>query len=326
MAFSIAIKGGRFVKRQWVRLARTVPIDILGSPERSLVVAGSARSGTTWLAELLNRDNHFRFIFEPFHHPGPCPYIGTTGARPYVAVSGDAGPLGEEVGRVLAGRFRDAWCDKFNQKLIATRRLIKFIRAGLLLPWILRAYHPLGAVYLLRHPFAVACSVLKCGWKPDLTPYLSQDAFVRDYLEPHKDVLPLATSPFTTAVCGWCIENSYLLNTVSKHDIHVLCYEHLKQDPVREIERIVNRFELNFLNTEGIMPGRYSASTMLSHSEPVVSNPLERWKSEISMSQLEKGMEIITGFGLDFLYDTDSMPLINSDDNVFDHLSCFASE
>ena len=38
----------------------------------TVILSGVARGGTTWIAEALNCQNHFRYMFEPFHIKTPC--------------------------------------------------------------------------------------------------------------------------------------------------------------------------------------------------------------------------------------------------------------
>lgn len=38
-----------------------------GNTKNTIIVAGSGRSGTTWLGDILNYKNNYRVLFEPFH-------------------------------------------------------------------------------------------------------------------------------------------------------------------------------------------------------------------------------------------------------------------
>ena len=50
-------------------------IDLNYSPSNTVLIAGSGRSGTTWLSEILNYNNDYRSIFEPFY-PRICNKTG----------------------------------------------------------------------------------------------------------------------------------------------------------------------------------------------------------------------------------------------------------
>ena len=64
------------VRRGHRWLARRAFLDRAGGPERTVLLAGSGRSGTTWLAELLT-DARTRLLFEPLHPVrGPFPDLG----------------------------------------------------------------------------------------------------------------------------------------------------------------------------------------------------------------------------------------------------------
>jgi hypothetical protein len=39
--------------------SRTGPLDVTGDPRNTVLIAGSGRSGTTWLAEIVNHRNDY---------------------------------------------------------------------------------------------------------------------------------------------------------------------------------------------------------------------------------------------------------------------------
>src|SRR5438128_2407940 len=49
------------------RASREVFIDLSRDFRRSVYLAGDGRSGTTWVSEIINCDNRYRYMFEPFH-------------------------------------------------------------------------------------------------------------------------------------------------------------------------------------------------------------------------------------------------------------------
>src|SRR5438105_13572134 len=121
-------------KRVYGGIRRRLMIDTHADGSRTLLLAGSARSGTTWLAEVLTAENDFRYMFEPFrpNGSGTAPKLSRRYVRP-----GDSDPEVRAICEsVFSGRGHSAWIDGQNRQIVVRRRLVKEIRINLLLPWI----------------------------------------------------------------------------------------------------------------------------------------------------------------------------------------------
>jgi hypothetical protein len=149
----------------------------------AVFVAGSGRSGTTWLSELLLSGTQRRYVFEPlsrhvpqtavFHRDLVKLYLRPDGEYPeHVAAMRD----------VLTGRVRNRWTERFNRRIVAEGRLVKEIRANLLLGWLQTNFPGMPIVLLLRHPCAVAASFVREGWVGRLGDLLAQPDLVADHL------------------------------------------------------------------------------------------------------------------------------------------------
>src|SRR5439155_18259088 len=104
------------------RMARRLFVDVAGGPRRTVLVAGSGRSGTTWLGELLTRGSATRYVFEPLHpRLGPFPgEFPRTYARPGSAFDDE-----EAWARILSGRVRHPWVDQYAHAFLPRRRVVK---------------------------------------------------------------------------------------------------------------------------------------------------------------------------------------------------------
>src|SRR5205823_2027901 len=121
----------RPVLRQWLRVAH--PIDLNRRLDSLVFVAGSGRSGTTWLAQLVNADNSFRVIFEPFN-----PRLGVPDAAAlpaYVPPEADGKALRQAFEPILLGKRGNRWTGQYNLRILSRRRLIKDIHSNLRLGW-----------------------------------------------------------------------------------------------------------------------------------------------------------------------------------------------
>jgi len=155
-----------------------------------LVIAGSGRSGTTWVLDALAEANNLRTIFEPLS-PFFVPEARSF-ANCYVRENAHEPELKRFMEKVFKGEFQNLWidirCNKANllpsvsqmtswdymynfgafYKLFLGRSLkyrrkksfipiTKFIRVNLMLDWIEKNFNA-KIVYVVRHPGAVVAS------------------------------------------------------------------------------------------------------------------------------------------------------------------------
>jgi hypothetical protein len=289
-------------------------LDMGGDHRDTVFLAGSGRGGTTWIAEVINYDNAFRFIFEPFN-PGMMPLCGAFANRQYLR-PGDSRPEFVNAARaIINGRFRSGWADYYNHRIVSGKRLIKDIRAHLLLRWLFELFPGMPITLMLRHPCAVAASRLRYGWGHDLKALLAQPQLVEDHLSPFRVRIEQLTDPFDMHVAQWCIENYVPLRQFAAGEIHVAFYENFRSDPRREIARL-----FSFVGrplTEDAFARLARPSSMAWGSAARIALGGDRsdgWKSFVSDEELKRGIEILAMFGLDRLYTTDGEPQIGADE------------
>ena len=139
--------------------------DLNNSTSNTLLIAGSGRSGTTWLSEIINYRNEYRDIFEPFH---PKVNNKINFEHKFIAEHNNSENIYKNVQKILQGKIRNYWTDKFNKKLIINKRLIKCIRANLFLKYVHRNFIEIPIIFIIRNPFAVVNSKMRLnkekGW------------------------------------------------------------------------------------------------------------------------------------------------------------------
>jgi Sulfotransferase family len=154
-----------------------------GDHRRSVFLAGSGRSGTTWLSEIINHRRGYRYVFEPFNPRVVGPF-GHFRTKQYLRPDDQRKEFLEPARLALTGGLRDPWTDRFNGRIVARRRLIKDIRANLLLGWMRANFPGMPIILLLRHPCAVVVSRLALGWRDNLSETMEQRELVEDFLVP----------------------------------------------------------------------------------------------------------------------------------------------
>lgn len=209
-------------------------LDLAGDHRGNLLIVGSGRSGTTWLAELLNAGNDYRVMFEPFswRHVSQC---STFRSRQYLR-PGEASQEHLDTARIiLNGELNTPWVDSRNHKHVCNKRLIKEIRGNLFLSWLLTSFPGMRVVFLLRHPCAYALSRIRQGFDVDyiLRDMLAQPGLVTDFLKPHLRLLESLRTPFEKHVFQWCVEQAVPLATLRAGTVFPLFYEELCAAPER---------------------------------------------------------------------------------------------
>ncbi|HZM95343.1 MAG TPA: hypothetical protein VFB92_18065 [Vicinamibacterales bacterium] len=56
------------------RIGQRLVIDRDADHRKSIFLAGTGRGGGTWLSEIINQNNEYRLVFEPFH-PKRAPWM-----------------------------------------------------------------------------------------------------------------------------------------------------------------------------------------------------------------------------------------------------------
>jgi hypothetical protein len=285
-------------------------IDVNPDPSASVVLAGRGRSGTTWMADLINHNNDYRVIFEPFH-PEQVAMCRHFGRRRYIRESSRDPRFLEPAEAILTGRLRSAWSDTQNTRLfLARRRLIKTVRATLFLRWLKTCYPSVPVVLAVRHPCAVVSSALRLGWDPAVPDLLAQEDLVDDYLTPYLDLILGARDDFERHVFTWCIEHYVALSQFRPGEIYLLFWENLCDQPERELERVLDFLGKQYVGHSGASFRQPSWTTSKKTRGAMDSgrNLVDLWRTEVSRELVKRSVQILSVFGLDQIYSDDSRP------------------
>lgn len=284
-----------------------------GNYRNTTFLAGTGRSGTTWVEDIINFRQDHRILFEPFHSK-EVPQLAHWNYRQYLRPTESEERYLGPARKILQGRIRNAWVDQYNTKHLVSRRLVKDIRANLILRWIHAHFPEIPLVLLLRHPCAVASSKLLLGWKTHLTDFTSQRELVDDHLAPYLDVLASARDDFDRHILLWCVENLVPLRQFAAGEIHVCFYEHLCLEPEREARALSTYLRRDF--DPSLIP-RMSTPSALSMQHSAIlkgENVVDSWRKRIEPAQVERAVELLRVFGLDRLYGAGSLPRVRGED------------
>jgi Sulfotransferase family len=286
------------------RLLGGIYVDVGKGDHRDAVfLAGSGRSGTTWLSEVINYKGAYRYVFEPFN-PARVRAFGHFRSKQYLRPDDVREAFLEPARLALSGDLKDPWTDRFNTKFVARRRLIKDIRANLLLGWMRANFPGMPIVLLLRHPCAVVSSRLALGWKDNLGETMAQEDLVEDFLLPVEAEIRAARNDFERHLFLWSIDNYVPLRQFARGEIHLVYYEDLLENPEDGLRSL-----FGFLgeDMDDRVYGRLGRPSPLSRrGAPLLS--VDGWRAHVSARQLERACEILALFGLDRVYGEGPMP------------------
>ncbi len=306
-------KTGKFYRRKLSGFSAARWIFDPGDYRRTIFLAGSGRSGTTWLSEIITGHKRFRYMFEPFcqQQTGFLPgWENPQYLRPGTLCEQYLAPAAA----ILSGDVRCEWVDRFNTCFFPRRRLVKEIRTQLLLKWMKQHFPEIPVVLILRHPCAVAHSRGKMGWNSEPHRLLAQQELMEDYLEPFRTELQAGEDPFDKQILMWCVENLIPLKQFREGEILVVFYEDFCRTPEREIKKV-----MSFIGEKPC-----HAMWQLSHKPSALSKPwsavhsrerlVDSWRKGVSDEQVDRAFSILHRFGLDGLYDKTGLPRLSGEE------------
>ena len=315
---------GAILRQLYVELLRSgerVRFAFVGPPDPSttILLVGSGRSGTTWLADLICAIPGIQQIFEPLH---PLWNVAvqrlvdwdinwqeeTSRFRGiYLRPHGHYPEWHELLERILTGQFRNYWTDYERTSFFPQRFLVKEIRFNLMLGYIYEHFRP-RIVFMVRHPCAVVYSRLSLAWRADVRDILAQEALVEDHLRAWVKDIEKAKDPLDAHAIWWAVENLVASRHLAQRPRFALHYEHLVLNPEEVLRQVSSWLGLEARRS------RVNAS----EKESRMSNPqvqyksrlerLERWRHALSQEEQNRILGWVHRFGLEW-YDSDILPV-----------------
>ncbi len=287
-------------------------------PRRVIWLLGNGRSGTTWVASLINHDSRHREMFEPFH---PWYVQSSSFLQPHLYLRRrERHPQLERLAQqVFSGSFHHprvntpASRPSFGQGIV-----IKDIFANLFAHWAAHRFPALKIVMLVRHPFAVALSKLKkshWSWLKEPRDLLGQRNLLEDHLQPFAELIrktSLQRDFILSQIVIWAITHYVPLRQFDPKQLHVVFYEDVVRAPHAEVSRILRFAEANAgphpLRLKKRLlrrPSRYSRkqSNVLAGVSPITA-----WRDALPAEKVDAGLAILRAFGMDELYDDALQP------------------
>ena len=277
---------------------------------KSILVAGTARSGTTWLGDLVASQIPCRVLFEPFNPDLVAEYRGFHYFQ-YMRPGTEHPEFGTFAQKVFTGEIRNRWIDRQNERIRSEYRIIKEIRINLALKWLHDNFPVVPILLLIRHPCAVVASRMELGWATDsdIEPLLSQPDLIEDHLGPYLNLIKNAGTAEEKHAIIWSVSNLVPLKQFKHRELKVVYYENLCTQPLAEMTSIFDSIGQKSVDSVIDTIDRPSQTTRVTSALVTGSDTLSSWRKKLSPSQIGNILRIVDGFGLSQLYDASLLPL-----------------
>jgi hypothetical protein len=309
-SYSLATYWLRRLRQRLVQMAASqLYLDRNPDPKLSILVAGTARSGTTWLGDIIAGQIPCRIMFEPFN-ADRVPDYRQFNRFQYMRPHDVNARLTRFAKSVMTGRIRDAWVDRRSERILFAFRLIKEIRVSLMLKWLHAQFPCVPLLFVIRHPCAVVQSRMALGWATDadIEPCLSQPALVDDFLQDKLDVIRRANTPEEKHAVVWAIAHCVPLQQFTRGELTTVFYEDLCTQPEIELPRIFSAIQQPF-NPKTLSRLHIPSSTSTSRSAILTGKDrVGQWKVSLSTAQIDRILKIVEAFGLGELYADSTTP------------------
>jgi hypothetical protein len=270
----------------------------------SIFVVGSARSGTTWLANLIASQFRSRIMFEPFN-PILVKEFSKFNYFQYMRPNEFDQALYNFCHKVFTGNIRNAWIDREIQYLFPQGRVIKCIRSSLMLKWLDIQFPQVPKFFVIRHPCAVVQSRMKLEWATDddIRHFLIQPTLMEDFLNDKIDVIEKAKTEEQKHAVIWCVTNLVPIKQFPRENINIVLYENLVQFPLDEIAKIFKGLKISY--NDSIFNKLKQPSLTTTHTSAILTGKglTGHWKNDLSLRQIDNILEVVDKFGLTWIYE-----------------------
>ena len=293
----------------------------------TVLLCSSARSGSTWLMELLLKSAKYRSLFEAVPNAGQS--MKDFGTPRYILSA--AYPPDAKTSSIasLFEYERQGWSQRHrNSRNIYWRTqglLIKSTRAGFCLDFLDKQFadKPLKVIVLLRNPFDVVRSkilkknvaggefVNKFSYDPAEL-FHTDDPYFKAYFESYRPVLEKIESEVQRETFVWCLENKWILDSCKDasqgREWTLVTYEDLVVDFEQELRRLLKVIGIPF--KKSLLKSRQvkSSTAYTGNGRELVSSSefqpgaavLNQWQSFFSETQVSEMVGVMRAFGIDY--------------------------
>lgn len=273
--------------------------------KKHVIIVGSARSGTSWLCELLARPRRYRLLFEPEHEFNTK--SGHQLCDRWIDGAKDAGKGQNYLKRVFLNRVNNNWIAQHSNRkwkrhlwpFVPKRFIIKFVRCNLAASYMNKVFH-IPVVHIVRNPYDVIESQerVRFPWLYDLSRFekdIKLVAFTKERYNFDLTNIDLQSNIEKLAL-RWCLENIVALEIQKNRnpDYRIIKFEELRNDKNVYLNLCK---DLDF-DTISNIDTVYDRPSSKSHPRGLKGTKIK--EATLNESELESISVILQTFGLDF--------------------------
>lgn len=303
--FSLKIKGWRAVYVAYSAFAS----NSLNS-QKPLLISGTTRGGTTWLMEMLYRQN-MQVIWEPTKYETLSLYnkkfTEALGTIPYIPEHADWEEAYIYFQKLLEGGipqqiFKDAHTLLLSNPFAKNRTIIKCCNITPLIPWLCRNFD-IQPIVLVRNPMSVVASQLNhkgyrdIGTKIDL--FKLNNSKYNDLFAKYAHLISSINSQISMLANWWAIQHVEVLsknNSEDKCNWLLLSYKDLVLHTKEELNKLYHIFGIEKIKgTDNYHVPSATAVNKFSSSEAYLTN----WKKSLTVNEIKEVEQVLKGYGLE---------------------------
>ncbi len=288
--------------------------------KKSILVTGVHRSGTTWLANMLNFGGGTEIVDEPFNL-GDWAYSLDDLAEKWYAYIGDVDEnlakaayqriLDNKVRKVYPRRSLKHWLPPFR----VDRKIIKDPICALSSEWLAETFD-FKVVVVVRHPMAFVKSLQRMEWAFPFEDLLSQEKLMVNHLKSFSNELTDAKNmtfneqAIIVWKCIYSVLKTYLDNNPSWIQVR---HEDISLDPIVGFETLYNQLDLNWSDEVVQQISSFTGDDNPSQAEGKVTHQMKRnskdliqgWKNSFDENEISKLRKLAEPVSKHFYSDTD---------------------
>ena len=327
------------VVRPYYKAARSALIvDRNRDWRKAIFVSSGARTGSTWVSQLINFRNEYRYMYEPFFvRPLGPPDLARTlpdNRIQYVRPDDRDATMRRQAEFILSGEFRHPHVDQYNTRFLCDKRLVKEVKSNLWVRWVHQNFPGVPVILLLRHPIPTIMSRFADYFGADpsqrdrfdsdpqarhahyRTLVFGQQPLVDDHLAPLRGALESAETVMEQRTAVWCIQNYVPLRQFGPGEVFITFYESFCVDAENEIRRL-HAFLGEEIDEAGL--ARFLERVRLPSSNSRYKGKTldgmkmaSSWRMRANDDDVKQAQTMLSAFGLDAIYDA-AEPLPNVD-------------
>lgn len=293
---------------------------------KSVLVTGSHRSGTTWTGSVIAKANNIRYIHEPFNIGIPrsnnpltfwFEHLNKSSQDHQKTTLSYLKSFATVLHRHNISRISDIRSFKDIYKYLADLKSRKYDRtlykdpiALLSAEWM---YEKLdcNVVVLIRHPAAFVASLKKQDWQFDFYNFLQQEELMKSHFKEYSESIKKFTDNtqniIDQAILLWNTIHSVIEYYKEKHGDtwYFVNHEKLSKNTSEEFKKLFDHLNLDF--DANVSEYLLESSTSKKESEFIRNSAtnVKAWKNQLSTEEIEKVKEETKGIWTNFYTEDD---------------------